>query len=625
MQRTIRVPNKWLVMIGLLWSIVFAALISATGATVDEPRIEGLTPEEALELARTLPPHLDWKLLYPDEALEQNSSYAYRSGIEVSHRSAFYYSNAFTAEHVSEKIRLLDFVRTTAITPDVAKHAAVELAFVYKLQGAPQRAVDLLESIVANGSIDDELSLDAVLILARSYRQLAQDEQAEDLLRSTIEKLQANADDSRNQMLPNARWLYFELGLLLEFRGDMAAAHNVYDTLIEWSVLPQSHHRHLENRLAVSAPAVEGQVTLNGQPLSGIRMSLYKYVERPDGSSRSGQPTASSITDASGVFKLYEVPPGTYDVAVELPAWVQADIVRFEPTVVAVKPETTAESNVALERFPGFQVTAQVHDGEIAWPPYKGWSKKSANPAYVELKWDSDVQPAGYWIEMSLWGAGTGIRIIASEPRQTWGSAIMLDDENIKLDDIIFDHYGFIIPGSQSSLKFRLDAPIFTRLNGGAIAVWTFTRQLGFHVVFGIGEPSATLRFKVIPLNENNEPLVGGQGGYLIPGAQVITSGAAEIEIVPPRPQLTAADQVLLAHDYETAITLYEEQLEADPNDEHSLFVLWYLYKNGTDWSGTFRNPERAKELGERLLEITQNIETRNTIQRQLQQAKGNS
>ena len=81
MQRTIRVPNKWLVMIGLLWSIVFAALISATGALVDEPRIEGLTPEEALELARTLPPHLDWKLLYPDEALEQNSSYAYRSGI----------------------------------------------------------------------------------------------------------------------------------------------------------------------------------------------------------------------------------------------------------------------------------------------------------------------------------------------------------------------------------------------------------------------------------------------------------------------------------------------------------------------------------------------------------------
>ena len=38
-----------------------------------------------------------------------------------------------------------------------------------------------------------------------------------------------------------------------------------------------------------------------------------------------------------------------------------------------------------------------------------------------------------------------------------------------------------------------------------------------------------------------------------------------------------------------------------------------------------FRDPERSIELGERLLEITQNIETRTIIQRQLQQARGNS
>lgn len=621
MQGTIRVPNKWLVIIGLLWGIVFVGLLGANSTAQNEPRIEGLTPAEALERARTLPPQLDWELLYPKEQFINRFLDPYGSGILLTHLLAAHNRYDTTAKEVSEKLNLLEFARTNARSTVVADHAAMELAFVYALQGHPQRSVDLLESIVANGSLDDALFLNANLILARSYRLLGQEKQAEELLYATIEKLEASMGDNPYQLLQTAHWLYFELGLLLESRGDTAAAHEAYKILTQLPVLPRFHHLHLERRLSPDAPAVEGRVTLNGQPIGGIHIGLFEYKQLENGTGyHDWISAAEGVTDTSGVFKIYGVRPGTYSVAIRLPAWVPADLVRFDPAIVAVEPGTTAQADIALEHIPGFKVTAQVYDGEIPWPPHPDWGKNSTSPAFVEISWESDVQPAGYRIEILLDG---GMGSISVPPSTLLETILMFDEQNIPADDILPAPPGIIVPGNLSSLKIRMDAPFFTRPGGGGIAYHS-SEQLMLFGLFGIGDPNTTLRVNVVPLNKNNEPLVGGQGGYLIPGAQVITSGAAEIEIVPPRPQLTAADQALLAHDYETAITLYEEQLEADPNDEHSLFVLWYLYKNGTDWSGTFRNPERAKELGERLLEITQNVDTRNIIQRQLEQARGN-
>lgn len=103
---------------------------------------------------------------------------------------------------------------------------------------------------------------------------------------------------------------------------------------------------------------ISGRVTHKDNGVSGVTVGLILLDEHRQSSSRQ-----KAITDEDGNYRITNVAPGSYDVAVSLPAYVAASGSRgLRKPIVIVKGETVENVDFAIAR--GGVITGKVTDSD---------------------------------------------------------------------------------------------------------------------------------------------------------------------------------------------------------------------------------------------------------------------
>lgn len=106
------------------------------------------------------------------------------------------------------------------------------------------------------------------------------------------------------------------------------------------------------------AGAITGRITLNGKAIGGARVSARLYSARYSGE----KPQLSATTDLQGKFRISNLPPGTYLLSPNLPAFVTSDLSSKERPVVINEGETVEGMDFELTR--GAVITGRILDAE---------------------------------------------------------------------------------------------------------------------------------------------------------------------------------------------------------------------------------------------------------------------
>lgn len=330
-------------------------------------------------------------------------------------------------------------------------------------------------------------------------------------------------------------------------------------------------------------PSLVGVATLNGKNLAGVRVILGAG-DSSDERFRPAKFVAQAVTDANGRFELYRISPGTYQIGLALPAQMAREsTVHFDPDPGAMSPTVeiqegaTAEIAIRFERSPLFTYV-RVIDQE----PYP----------VLELAWEEDPRAAAYRI-------GLIQKARPSPNTEVTGHAALAD----------VTAWAFETPEARISLEeLYLHSTNLPYVSDRPEAEIDLTAVLGFR------HPDVSAHFYVRPIDADGEPLGNWRGEW--DGLSEARRNLASVELPSRR---THADELLLQRDYDAAIAAYEEQLERNPNDLHSLYVLWALYTFGTDGSGSHQDLALGKQYGERLLELLENPTVRSWVERSLE------
>ena len=102
---------------------------------------------------------------------------------------------------------------------------------------------------------------------------------------------------------------------------------------------------------------ITGKVTVKGKGVPGIGVSLTLREASSASTTRH-----KAVTDDQGNYRIPNVPPGTYTVAVGAPAFPSAGDVNNQKTVIVTRNETIEDVNFALLR--GGVITGRVTDSE---------------------------------------------------------------------------------------------------------------------------------------------------------------------------------------------------------------------------------------------------------------------
>lgn len=328
-------------------------------------------------------------------------------------------------------------------------------------------------------------------------------------------------------------------------------------------------------------PSLTGVATMNGESLAGVRIVLAA------GSPRDYPTTAvaQAITDANGRFELYDIPPGTYQIALVMPALMAREsVVYFEPDpgitdppIVEIHEGETVEVGVRFERSP-LLTHVQVIDQE----PYP----------VLELAWEEDPRAAAYRI-------GLIEQARPSPNAEVVGHTILAD----------INAWTFEAPEAQISLE-----ELYLHSTNRPYIPDHPEAEIDLIAVLGFRHPDVSAYFYVQPIDANGELLGNWRGEW--EGLSEVRRNLATVELPSRR---TVADELLLQRDYDAAIAAYKEQLEQNPNDLHSLYVLWALHTYGTDHSGSHQDPALGKHYGERLLELLENPVVRDWVEGSLE------
>lgn len=477
----------------------------------------------------------------------------------------------------SEKIGYLE--RLLEEFPDSTwrMEAIAELGFTFIALGRYEEAAQWMQQAWNHAdyaATDPEIGL----YLAQAYLNMGDLDRAMETLVETREKAEeVNASPD----------LLFSIALAFENLG-------AYEQAYELATSYPSHFGMTNLRFRLNRtfnqmvgngepPSLIGVATMNGESLAGVRIVLVLAT----GNTRYYPATAAAqaITDANGRFELYGIPPGTYQIALALPAQMARESsIHFEgvldtmrPPTVAIAEGETTEIAVRFERSPLF-THVQVIDQE----PYP----------VLELAWEEDPRAAFYRI-----GLIQKARI--SPSAEITMHAILAD----------INAWTFEAPEARISLeelyRHSTDHPRSTGLPEGEIDL---TALLGFR------HPDVSAHFYVQPIGADGELLGNSQGEW--DGLSEVRRNLATVELPSRR---TVADELLLQRNYDAAIAAYKEQLEQNPNDLHSLYVLWALHTYGTDHSGSHQDLALGKHYGERLLELMENRVVRDWVERSLE------
>ncbi len=301
---------------------------------------------------------------------------------------------------------------------------------------------------------------------------------------------------------------------------------------------------------------ITGSINLGGEPLGDVEMILqplnnpYMYP--------MGSPEAIWTTsDKKGKFTFDNLIPGRYGVGFVLYLEEVGDVIlkggRFPQSILYVDEGETKSWDFELVET--MKMVSPLDDAVI-------------EEDYMEFIWEPFEGAAYYTIDFGIYGESVTV---------SWPH-----DDRYYTNRAKFSIHE--LRSLQIGFSFDEEGPVPESL-------------------FGLGMPGGRYFWGVKAHGEDGRVLTSSQG-YLI---------SQNSDFSFPEKGLKKADKLLLNREYNKAINAYEKELERDPEDIHSLYMLAQLYgfsmhQGRDDYDYNYTNLDKSLDYYYSLYELTGNI-----------------
>ncbi len=586
--RTVRVKNKYLLVLGICLVLVLGWVQANEGALLyqlaekarqDNQPAKALAYYDKLITEHPENPSVPDALYWSITLLPQDTDF--QAVIFSRHSSTSHRDNVVAELDDTVLTREQRLWRLYEDYPDhwSSHHVPFMLGSLLLEQNDPQAEELLLQALhTENGS----RRADAALLLVDLYMQQSKYHQA----MAIIEYCQSE--------IPNhqAVWIQFIKGDILAALGEPDQAIDAYNQVftvfaeeirlwedrrdrypdLQEPAWDHTRH-HYEEMIAariMQLPSsdqsnkmarVTGQVTLAGEPLAGFRVIVNRIQSSGHFRSTRDENELVQFTNEQGYFQ-FSLPVGVqYETGVQL-NYQQGQMVEGYHLQIINGDFMLSEDNHTVEfRFvPPVVVTSPEPEDDfqlplvIKWEPYPGADSYRVGISSVELT------DGGY---------------------RTLGGPI--------IDNISEVEYAFVEMPKPQFGSFGAD-------------------QRGVFPAYFIGylQGADSILLRVYAVDAQGRILASNGGLYFGPGVDPeVTLNIGDVELDP-------ISQLLLDRNYDQAITMLEQELEANPKDQQLLDILSRIYFSGThnignDWQNeqmAHQDREKSAEILERLVEM---------------------
>lgn len=307
---------------------------------------------------------------------------------------------------------------------------------------------------------------------------------------------------------------------------------------------------------------VEGIVTFDGEPFGGIEIVVREVNREYSTWSYSDVREFVAVTDSQGKFTT-QLSTGVYEIGLQLD-YSQAKVVEGSHLQVkngqVVLPLQGELPPVEFRFVKPVQLISPEGDDQYDGVP-------------IEIAWEEYPEAVRYRVSFS------GITRDEKGYHSTGGKSFETTDNNLSLDNITFLPFGYVgYDGDGVLPSFIIESP----------------------------KAFDEIQITVSALGSDGAVLSSSSG------LQFSDSSSVPGTFKVPEQELTEAERLLLERRYEEAVVLLEEQIQQDPSDVDSLWMLARIYFSGTrrltsdGYRDTFahHDPERSLEMLQRIREL---------------------